>query len=128
MARVVDHLVLVRDRTFAIFGHEVLHAAVAARRNLPLELQIEVVEGVDGDDVAAALGVFAFRGEMFDPAVLDDPALGGKRRLLEAAPAGRGLAVEKQPFTRGLAGECRAGEQDDEQAEELAAHQTSTFH
>src|SRR5439155_185590 len=32
------------------------------------------------------------------------------------------------PFAGGLAGERRAGDQDDEQSEELAAHHTSTLH
>src|SRR5438128_1512405 len=66
MSGVVDDLVLVRNRTAPIFGHEVLHAAVRALDHLPLELQVEVVEGVDGDDIAATIAIAAF-GKLLQP-------------------------------------------------------------
>ena len=100
MALVVDHLIFVGDRAVAILGHEVFHAAVGAEGDLPFELQIEIVEGVDGDDVAAALRVGPF-GNVLQPTVLDDPAFVGKRRLLETAPPGRRLAVEERPRAEG---------------------------
>ena len=128
MALVVDHLVLVRDgaAAAAIFADEILHAAVRAERDPPLELQIEVVERVDRDDVAAALAALR-RRDVLEPTVLHDPAVVGKRGLLEAAPAVRRLAVEEEPLTRRLAGERCGGEDDDGEADELAAHAILPF-
>src|SRR5439155_17053263 len=128
MPLVVDHLVLVRDRAvaFAILAHQILHAAVGAGRDLPLELQIEVVERVDRDDVAAALPALR-RRDVFQPTVLHDPAVLWKRGLLEAAPAVRRLAVEEEPVARGLAGERGARKNDRDETEELGAHRSSLF-
>src|SRR5205814_4892520 len=114
MPLVVDHLVLVRDRPAAILGDEILDAAVAAGRDLPLEAEIEVVEGVDGDDVAAALRVLTAAGLVDQPAILHDPAGRRKRRFLEAAPAGGRLTVEQRALARGLrseSGGCRDEEE-----------------
>src|SRR5438093_2855236 len=96
VAGIVYHLVLVRDRTAAILGHEVFHAAVAAGRDFPFEPEIEIVERVDGDDVAAAGRVLALGGKVLEPSVLDHPSMLRKRGLLEAAPAVGGLAVEER--------------------------------
>src|SRR5206468_9802012 len=109
------------DRSAAILGDQVFDAAVAARRNPPLELQIEVVERVDSNDVAGAAGILVVGGEALQPAILDDPAVLGERRLLEAAPPVGRLAVEELPLARPrLCGEHRARRGDQRQNEEAA--------
>src|SRR6185295_6570087 len=55
---VVDDLILVRDRSAPILGDEILHTAVRAGRDLPFELEIEIIERLDRDDVAAAGAIF----------------------------------------------------------------------
>src|SRR5262245_10034902 len=117
MPGVVDDLVLVRDRTVSIFGHEVLDAAVGAFHHLPLERQVEIVERVGGDDIAAAVAICAF-GELFQPSILDNPAVIRKGGFFEAAPAVGRLAVEERALARrGLrrqrrARQCQRGEAD----------------
>jgi len=129
MAGVVDHLVLVRDRAAAIFGHQVLDAAVAARRDLPLELEIEIVEGVDRDDVAAALRILPGGLPMFQPAIFDNPAAIRKRGLLEAAPAFGRLAVEQRSVGgNGLCGKTDDGENRQREGEEATSHSKRSFH
>src|SRR6266536_1794139 len=53
----VEDLVFMGDRTVAPLGHEVLHAAVPARSDAPLETQVEIGEGVEGHDVTAPVRV-----------------------------------------------------------------------
>jgi hypothetical protein len=54
------------------FGDGILHAAVAALRQLPFPVQLEIAELGIGDDIAAAFA------QAMEPAVLDNPAFGGK--------------------------------------------------
>jgi hypothetical protein len=106
MAFVVYHLVLVCNRAAAVFSDEVFHAAGGPGGDLPFELQIEIVERVGRDDVAAVLP-----GKVFQPAVLNDPACFGERGLLETAPSGGRFAIEERVrYGRRLTGENRAGE------------------
>src|SRR4029450_3949233 len=108
---IVYHLVFVRDRSLAILRHEILHAAVGAGRDAPFESQIEVVEDVRGDDVAAVGRGLASAREMLEGMRLDDPPARGECRALEPAPAARGLAIEeKAPSLRAFGrAERRAG-------------------
>src|SRR5688500_10357866 len=96
MFDIVDDLIFVRDRSLALFGDEVLHPAVAARCHDPFETKVEVVKGVDRDDVAAVGRRLATAGEMLQAARFDDPALGGEAGFLETAPSRGGGAVEQQ--------------------------------
>src|SRR5262249_55519802 len=90
-----------------VLADQVLHAAVCAQGHLPLEAEVEIVEGVDRDDVAAALPF------VLQPAVFDDPALIGERGFLEAAPSTRRLAVEERAFACGRLRAERGDAKDD---------------
>ena len=61
----------------AAFDDEILQAAVAAGLRLPLPRQVEVPEGVGGDDVAMPARVGAVGRRQADRAVFDDPAQAG---------------------------------------------------
>src|SRR5258707_14341442 len=100
MTRVVEHLVLVRDRPFAVLGDEILEAAVAARGDAPVEAQVEVGEALCGHDVSAPVRVAGPGRDVRERAVLHHPAVLGEVRLLEAAPARRRLAVEEEAPAR----------------------------
>ena len=54
MGCIVDELVLMADSCLTGLVDEVLHAAVAARRDLPLEAQFKVSEEPVGNEVATA--------------------------------------------------------------------------
>src|SRR5262245_21562358 len=95
VALVVDHLVLVADGGGLVLEHEILDAAVASLRDLPLPAQVELREGVGGDDVALTLGVpLAGLRDRQQPA-LDLPARLFRVGFLVAAPALQCLAVEE---------------------------------
>ncbi len=92
---VVNHLVFVAKRLLARLDDEVLHAAIASPRQLPIPFQVKVVELGIADDFSPAPFAPAL-AETMQPAVLDDPARRRKRLLLEEAPAIRGLAIKEQ--------------------------------
>lgn len=79
------------DGALPVIGDEVLQTAIRARRDFPVEAQLIILEELGGNDVSAppAFG-------MVQTAVDDGPAIGGKRRLIEAAPTVRGAAIEQQ--------------------------------
>src|SRR5712671_6331418 len=79
------------DRLRALFGDEVFNAVVGLGSDAPVPLEIEVIELIFGDNIAAAS-----IHDLFDDAIFDDPAFAGKSVFLETAPAGSGLAVEEQ--------------------------------
>ena len=106
MVLVVEHLVLGAgdvdrlDLLLAVLRRgdllgEVENARVTALRHLPLELELEILELVREDQVAAVarLGFAAARAVELDGSVVDRPA---RRHLVlaVAAPAVEGLAVE----------------------------------
>src|SRR5687767_12649966 len=51
---IIEHLILVGDRTVALFGNQIFDAAVTARRDAPFKLKIEIVEMLYGNNVDAA--------------------------------------------------------------------------
>src|SRR5207247_3321764 len=73
----VNHLVFVADGRLTSFGDEVLYATVAGRRLLPFPPQLEIVKLRVSNDVAPGFT------QAMEPAVFDDPTLGGERCLLE---------------------------------------------
>ena len=77
-----------------VFHDPVEQAAVAVRRQLPLERQLEIAEFIDGDNVAG----------LTDPGerAVDGLPAGGQRLPPIAAPAGVGLISEGF-----AAGSCR---------------------
>ena len=68
---VVDHLVLVADGRVHVLEDEVLHAAVAAQRDLPVPGQLEVIVGLRRDQIARAARVLAVVLGEREHAVLD---------------------------------------------------------
>src|SRR6266540_4825520 len=96
MPLIVDHLVFVGDWTIAVFDDEILDAAVGAGRDRPLKRQLEVVECVDGDDVASALRVLPATRMVDEPSAFHGPSAGGEGLLLETAPTLRRYPVEQQ--------------------------------
>ena len=74
---VVDQLVFVADGRIPVLENEVLQAAVAARRDLPLPGQVEQIVGLGGDDVARAARVLAVPGGKRQESVGDRPARAG---------------------------------------------------
>src|SRR4030095_9175451 len=100
---IVDDLVLVRDWSVAILGHEVLDAAVPTGRDYPFEPELEIVERFDRDDVAAAGGGrLPTRRGMLEASGLDGPPALWEFSLLETAPPLRCRAIEQQAPTCGL--------------------------
>src|SRR5262245_64192378 len=91
MLHIVDDLIFVRDRSVTVFGDEILDATVAAGRDDPLEGELEIVERVDGDDVATARRGWraAARGVPEAPG-FDRPAAFRELRLFDTAPSLRG--------------------------------------
>ena len=69
MVRIVEHLVLVAQRT-ALADDEILHAAVRALGHFPFKTKIELLVSAPGDDVAAAAP-----DRVLKTAILDHPAL-----------------------------------------------------
>src|SRR2546425_344052 len=98
MPRVVQHLHLGSGPVdgFVVLARAVEDPAVAPRRDVPLERELEVAELLARDDVAG-------RRDAGERAVDDLPS--GRHRVhLEATPAGSRLAVEQQPPARGALG------------------------
>src|SRR2546430_12703346 len=104
VARVVQHLHLGGRPVdgVAVLARAVEDPAVAPRRDVPLERQLEVAELLARDDVAGGR-------DARERAVHDLPS-GRQRVHLEAAPTGGSLAVEQEPPARGaLGGRQRIG-------------------
>src|SRR5437879_1288617 len=104
MPRVVQHLHLGSGPVdgFVVLARAVEDPAVAPRRDVPLERELEVAELLARDDVAG-------RRDAGERAVDDLPS--GRHRVhLEATPAGSRLAVEQQsPACGALGGGQRIG-------------------
>lgn len=87
---------------------EILHAAISALANLPLELAFEVAEIAGRREVSLRRGRDGVKG-----AFLDIPGFGGEGGLALGAPAGCRLSVEKRfPVARLR----NKGESDDKKA------------
>src|SRR5438128_2729034 len=79
----------------SLFGHKVLKAAVAIRRDFPIPFQVKIIEFLFRNDVSA---VFT---ETMQPPVLNFPTLLGSRLLFEAPPTLEVFAIkQKFPPTR----------------------------
>jgi hypothetical protein len=93
---VVDDLVFEADagppRLHQVLGDEILDARVAARSDLPIDAQLEVVVLVRRDDVAAARPLAG----RLQTTVRDRPAVIRKGGAVKPAPAIRRGAVEQQ--------------------------------
>src|SRR6266566_5041982 len=96
MLRVVEHLHLHRVpvNLFRIFGGAIEDAAVPARLDLPIDRQLEVLEFVARDDVAA-------RAHARERPILHHPSV-GDLLLPVIPPPGRRFPVEQQPPAGGL--------------------------
>ena len=110
--RVVQHLVLGRivpDCGALLLDHSVEDAAVGDLREHELEPEIEVGEGLGGDDVPADRHVRIGRGRAHDERAVDHgPAGVGEGLAVVTAPAGGRLAVEEKA-PAGLALRVREG-------------------
>jgi hypothetical protein len=131
MPLVVDQLVLVADGIGPVLEHEVLHAAVAALRDLPFPAEIELLEGLGADDVLPALRVSLAGGGGGQHAVLDTPAGAGRIGFVVASPSIQRLAIEELDparlavavrFRRGLRGERDGGDDQGERADQMPRH------
>jgi len=95
---VVEDLVLGRvvpDRGALLLDHAVEHAAIRHLGEHEVELEIEVGEGLGGDDVAADCNVRVGGGRADHQHAIDDRPPGvGEGVAVVAAPAGGGLPVE----------------------------------
>ena len=90
----------------------VLDAAVAARRDLPIEGELEIAEDLPGKQILGDAGM----GRGFQAAVFNGEGIAGGRFAGGIFPIGEGLAVEKQPPAGGfllrrklVIGSARAG-------------------
>ena len=105
---VVQHLVLggaPPDLGSLLLDHPVEDAAVGHFGQPELELEVEVGEGLGGDDVPAHRDVRVGGGRAHHQhAVHDAPAGVGERLAVVAAPPVRRLAVEQEAPTRGALG------------------------
>ena len=105
---VVEHLVLGRvvpDRGAGFLDHAVKHAAVGDLGEHEFEPEVEVGEGLGGDDVAADGDIRIGGGRADDErAVEHRPAGVGEGVEVVAAPAGGGLAVEEEAPAGGAFG------------------------
>ena len=119
MRRVIEHLILEAQRAvarvagikrggaFLAFGEEILHAAVAAGTDAPLELKLEVGEGGVGDEIAATAIRTTVAAGNDEAAVLNQPTLGGDRLLSVGMSAGGAASVKQQLPTRRLLLRCQ---------------------
>src|SRR3954471_23904075 len=94
---VIDHLIFVANGLRAVFGNKIFDTVVGFFGNPPIPFQVEVVEGILGDDIAAI-----HAGDLLENTILDDPTFVRKGGFLETAPTFSGLSVEKQSPARGL--------------------------
>ena len=78
--------------------YAVLHAAIAAGRNLPVELHFEIAITGLSEQVLVDIGV----RQRFDAAILDGECIARRHLLRGVFPAGVGLAVEHQAPPGGL--------------------------
>jgi hypothetical protein len=98
MPLVVDDLILVADGRVAVFEDEILDAAVAARRDLPVDHELELFEGVLRDDVALAVRVFPVVRRKRERTVLRLPAgVRGIGFFVSAPPVERVTIEEQDP-------------------------------
>ena len=102
---IVDELVFgagdIRDGISRAFHHMVEHAAVAALADLPLPLEVEVLEQLFRDDIAVLVTADAGR---LDGPVLYGPGLAAEHVSVEVTPSGEGLSVEEKLPPVGLLG------------------------
>ena len=102
MSGIINDLILMANRPTALFGNEVLDAAVPSGSDAPLELQLKVVEFINCDDVAAAQRVATVFSQKLQAAVFHHPSLLREFLLLKATPASGGFPVKEQFPTGGL--------------------------
>jgi len=86
MTRVVEDLVLVRDRSLAVFGEKYLRPLLAPAR-CASRSAVEVGEPIDGDDVAASVRVAGPGRDVRERAVFTDQRSLGSRLLKPRQPA-----------------------------------------
>ena len=102
---IVDELVFgagdVRNREGKALHHVVEHTAVAALGDLPIPLEVEILENLLRDDVPVLVAADA--GGLDGP-VLHGPGVAAERLAVEVPPAVQGVSVEEELPSIGLLG------------------------